>query len=213
MRTLLESTDIRILPQHRFKVPKTNLIPAIFFYNGSFVPIHVGHLDVLEAAKHYIDQLGTHEVLAAYISPSHAGYIAKKLKPEELIGTGHRLSMIHLAIENIDWVMVDLFEIFQPCSTKLSVIMKAFLLRVHSQIPCGIRVDVFWLRGEDALRQTKSPDNFIQLGFDTIYVLNRGCHENTTNSDSNGFGTIQESHEKRWKEIRASSSFPEKYRF
>ncbi|CAF3615591.1 unnamed protein product [Rotaria sp. Silwood1] len=210
MKTLLESTNIQILPQHRLKVPKTSLIPAIFFYNGSFTPIHAGHLNVLEDAKRYIDNLGTHEFLAAYISPSHSGYIAKKLKAEELIGAGHRLSMIYLAIENIDWVMIDLFEIFQPCKTKLSITMEAFLSRVHSQLPHGKSIDVFWLKGEDALFHTRSPDNLIQLGFHTIYVLNRGCNEDIINNNDE-LKSIEDYYEKRWREIRASSSFPEKY--
>ncbi|CAF1464018.1 unnamed protein product [Rotaria sp. Silwood1] len=210
MKTLLESTNIQILPQHRLKVPKTSLIPAIFFYNGSFTPIHAGHLNVLEDAKLYIDNLGTHEFLAAYISPSHSGYIAKKLKAEELIGAGHRLSMIYLAIENIDWVMIDLFEIFQPCKTKLSITMEAFLSRVHSQLPHGKSIDVFWLKGEDALFHTRSPDNLIQLGFHTIYVLNRGCNEDIINNNDE-LKSIEDYYEKRWREIRASSSFPEKY--
>jgi nicotinic acid mononucleotide adenylyltransferase len=192
------------------KIPETNLIPAIFFYNGTFAPIHAGHLSVLEDAKQYINNLGTHELLAAYISPSHSGYVAKKLSPEELIGAGHRLSMIYLAIENLDWVMVDLFEMFQPRKTSLSVVMAAFVSRVHSQLPDGTRTDIFWLKGEDALSHTKSSDHLIRLGFHTIYVLNRGCIENITN-ENNELISIRNHHEQRWQEIRAASSFPEKY--
>jgi nicotinic acid mononucleotide adenylyltransferase len=210
MKTLLEPNDIGILPQHRLKVAKTNLIPAICFYNGTFVPIHAGHISVLKDAKHYIDNLGTHELLAAYISPSHSGYVAKKLNPEELIGAGHRLSMIYLAIENLDWVMVDLFEMFQPCRTSLSIVMEGFISRVRSQLPDGAQIDVFWLKGEDALFHKKSPDNLIQLGFHSIYVLNRGCNDNII-STNNQFKSIQDYHEKRWQEIRTLSSFPEKY--
>jgi len=210
IKTLLEPNDIRILPQHRLKVPQTNLIPAIFFYNGTFVPIHAGHLSVLEDAKQYINNLGTHELLGAYISPSHSGYVAKKLSPEELIGAGHRLSMIYLAIENLDWVMVDLFEMFQPCKTSLSIVMEAFASRIRSQIPDGTRIDIFWLKGEDALFHTRSSDHLIRLGFHTIYVLNRGCNENIAN-ENNELISIQDYHGKRWQEIRTSSSFPEKY--
>jgi len=205
VKTLLEANDIWILPQHRLKVSQTNLIPAICFYNGTFVPIHAGHVSVLQETKRYIDNLGTHELLGAYMSPSHAGYVAKKLRPEEIIGTGHRLAMINLAIESLEWVMVDLFEIFQPCKTSLSMIMEAFISRVHSQLPNGSRIDVFWLKGEDALLHTKSSDSLIRLGFQTIYVLNRGCDENKE------FKSVQDYHEKQWQHIRTSSSFPERY--
>ncbi|CAF4182336.1 unnamed protein product [Rotaria sordida] len=212
IKTWLEPNDIRILSQDRLKVPETNLIPAICFYNGTFVPIHAGHISVLEDAKRYINNLGTHELLAAYISPSHSGYVAKKLNPDELIGAGHRLSMIYLAIENLDWVMVDLFEMFQPCKTQLSIVMEAFISRVRSQLPDGERIDVFWLKGEDALSRTKSSDDVIRLGFHSIYVLNRGCNENIINKNDE-FKSIQDYHEKRWREIQILSSFPEKYSY
>ncbi|CAF1319494.1 unnamed protein product [Rotaria sordida] len=210
IKTWLEPNDIRILSQGRLKVPETNLIPAICFYNGTFVPIHAGHISVLEDAKRYINNLGTHELLAAYISPSHSGYVAKKLNPDELIGAGHRLSMIYLAIENLDWVMVDLFEMFQPCKTQLSIVMEAFISRVRSQLPDGERIDVFWLKGEDALSRTKSSDDVIRLGFHSIHVLNRGCNENIINKNDE-FKSIQDYHEKRWREIQTLSSFPEKF--
>jgi len=210
VKTLLEANDISILPQHRLKVPQTNLIPAICFYNGTFVPIHAGHLSVLQETKRYIDSLGTHELLGAYLSPSHSGYVAKKLRPEEVIGAGHRLSMIYLAIESLDWVMVDLFEMFQPCKTSLSITMEAFVSRVHSQLLNGSRIDVFWLKGEDALFHTKSPDNLIRLGFHTVYIMNRGCDESLIDKN-NEFKSVQDYHEKRWQSIRASSSFPERY--
>ncbi|CAF1290093.1 unnamed protein product [Adineta steineri] len=178
MKNFLETDDITILPQHHLKPRQTNLIPAICFYNGSFVPIHGGHINLLEETKNYINNLGTHEFLGAYISPSHSGYISKKLNSEELIGAGHRLAMIYIAIEHIQWIMVDLFEMFQPYDTKLNITMKYFTSRVHSQLPYGKDIDIFWLRGEDALTHKKSPDNIIELGFNTIYIMNRVSNEN-----------------------------------
>ncbi|CAF3678314.1 unnamed protein product [Rotaria sp. Silwood1] len=210
IKTWLEPNDIQILSQDRLKVSETNLIPAICFYNGTFVPVHAGHINVLEDAKQYINNLGTHELLAAYISPSHSGYVTKKLSPDELIGTGHRLSMIYLAIENLDWVMLDLFDMFQPCTTSLNIVMETFISRVRSQLPDGARIDVFWLREEDALFHTRSCDHIIRLGFHPIYVLNRGCDEKMVKKN-NELKPIQDYHEKCWREIQASSSFPKKY--
>lgn len=195
IKTLLEPNDISVLPQHRVKASQTNLIPAICFYNGSFVPIHAGHISVLTKAKLYIDSLGTHELLAAYISPSHSGYVARKLRSDEFIGIGHRLAMIHLAIENLDWVMVDLYETFQSCSSPLNTVMEAFMRRVRSQLPDGTRIDIFWLKGEDALCYRPS-EKLLRLGFHSVYVLNRAWNENN---------------EKRWQQIQASSSFPQQY--
>src|SRR4051812_34779728 len=100
MKSFLEPIDINILPQHRLKSRQTKLIPSICFYHGNFLPIHGGHINMLQAAKEYIDNLGTHELLGGYISPSHSRYITKKFNPEDVIGVGHRLSMIYLAIES-----------------------------------------------------------------------------------------------------------------
>lgn len=205
----LEPTDINILCQNRLKTPKTSLIPAICFYNGTFTPIHAGHINVLQAAKSYIDNLGTHELLAAYISPSHSGYGRKKLSAEEVIGAGHRLSMINLGIESLDWVMLDLFEIFQPYSTQLSITMKAFAACVRSQLFNGGQMEIFWLKGEDSLSYKNSPDDIIQLGYHNLYVINRSSKlYNTCKDQEQGFDRIEQ--EKLWKQIRASSAFPER---
>ena len=73
MKTLLEPNDIRILPQHRLKVAKTNLILAVFYYNGTFAAIHASHISVLEGGKRYIDNPRTHELLTVHVYPSHSG--------------------------------------------------------------------------------------------------------------------------------------------
>jgi nicotinic acid mononucleotide adenylyltransferase len=209
IKTLLEPNDISILPQTRLKVWQRNLIPAICFYNGSFAPIHAGHISVLREAKQYIDSLGTHELLATYISPSHSGYIAAKLSGEEFIGTGHRLAMIHRAVENLDWVMVDLYETLQPCKTSLSTIMEAFMMRVRSQLSDGAQMDIFWLKGEDALVYRPS-EKLTRLGFQSVYVFNRGGSESVTDKNNKSISS-QDPREKRWQQIRSSSSFPERY--
>ena len=211
VKTLLEPYDINILPRHRLKLPQTNRIPAVCFYNGTFVPIHAGHISVLEETKKYIENLGTHELLGAYMSPSHSGYVAKKLPPADIIGAGHRLSMIQLAIENLDWVMIDLFEMFQPSNTSLSVIMKAFISRIQAQLPNGSQIDVFWLKGEDALLYTRSADHILQLGFHTVYILNRGDGETTTTEKDEGLKSIRDSHQQQWQYQRDASSFPQRY--
>ena len=209
IKTLLEPNDISILPQNRLKLQQTNLIPAIYFYNGSFAPIHAGHISVLRESKQYIDNLGTHELLGTYISPSHSGYIVGKLSPEEFIGTGHRLAMIHLAVENLNWVMVDLYETFQPYNTSLITIMEAFMMRVRSQLTHGEQIDIFWLKGEDALCYYP-PEKLTRLGFQSVYVFNRGGSENVTDENNKSMSS-QDHREKRWQQIRSLSSFPERY--
>jgi glycerol-3-phosphate cytidylyltransferase-like family protein len=177
--TLHASTEINVLCRDRLKEQQTNLIPSICFYNGCFAPIHAGHLNVLEEAQRYINNLGTHELLGAYISPAHAGYVASKLCAEDRFGTGHRLAMIQLAINKFDWVMIDLFEIFQPHSIALSTIMENFASRVHSSLPNGKQIEIFWLQGENKLFYTV-PEKLLQLGYHCLYVINCGLNENNS---------------------------------
>ena len=210
IQTLLEPNDINILPQHRLKVAQTNLIPAVCFYNGTFVPIHAGHLSVLLETKKYIESLGTHELLGAYICPSHSGYAANKLSPEDIIGAGHRLAMIQLAIEKLDWVMIDLFEVVQPSISPLSVTMGAFISRIRSQLPIGSQIDVFWLKGDDSLLIEKSFDHIVQFGFHNVYILNRGCNDSDIGNDGT-LETIQDYHQTKWQSVRNASSFPYRY--
>ena len=207
--SLLQSNDIVLLPQHGLKIPTTNLIPAVCFYNGSFAPIHAGHLNVLEEAKQYIDNLGTHELIAAYISPSHSDYVMRKLSPEECISTGHRLAMIQLALKNLDWVMIDLFETFQPHHTSLCTIMKKFISRIRSQLPNAQHIDVFWLKGEDALRFPMS-ENLLRQGYHSLYVLNREFNKNETHMKSSS-QLVQDPYLERWQKLRQSSSYPDRY--
>ena len=202
---LFEPNDINILPQHRLKTRQTNLIPAVCFYNGSFLSIHGGHVNVLEEAKQYINNLGTHELIGAYISPSHSGYITWKLKPEEIIGVGHRLSMIHLAVEHLDWVMVDLYETYQSSPTNLSVIMNAFIDRVRSQLTDGEQIEVFWLQGEDAFKYGDPCNAFLELGYHSIYVVNREDNTKIKNGQN-----LEDYYNKQWEYIRRLSRLPER---
>jgi hypothetical protein len=56
--------------------------------------------------------------------------------------------------------------------------MKAFMSRVHDQISLGKEIDVFWLQDEDSLEYIIPPDGMIQLRYQPVYVINRGCQQN-----------------------------------
>jgi hypothetical protein len=99
---------------------------------------------------------------------------------------------------------------FQPCNTSLTVTMNGFISRVRSQLPNGSQIDAFWLKGEDALFCTKPSDHLLRLGFHTVYILNRGSDESVIEKN-NEINTVQDYHEKQWQNVRATSSFPERY--
>jgi hypothetical protein len=164
---------------------------------------------MMRAAKRYIDNLGTHELLGAYVSPSHAGSVAKKLNSAETIGIDHRLAMIHLAIEKLDWVMVDYFEIFQPCDTRPLIIMKAFLSRIRSQLPNGTRIYVFWLTDHDSLTRSLPPDELLGLGFHILYAIPRR-HNEDVNKTTNQFSLAPDYQQERWRVLRSLSGFQQR---
>ena len=168
---LFEMNHTYILPQHRLKSQRTNLIPAIYFYSGSFTPIHAGHLTLLKQAKQYIDSLEKYEFLAAYLSPMYSGYVREKLDAEEMIGVGHRLAMISLAIETLDWVMLDLFEMFQTCSMRPLSILAALMSRVRSQLPNGDKIVVFSLVPQGSSEYEIPPMEFSQPRFEPLHAV------------------------------------------
>lgn len=205
VRNLFEPDHINMLLRHRLRVQRTNRIPPICVYQGDFVPIHADHVGMMREAKRYVEKLGTHEFLGTYVSPSHAGSVAKELNSAETIGVGHRLSMIYLAIEQLDWAMLDHFEIFQPCNTKPLVIMKAFLSRVRSQLFNRTRIDVFWLTDHKPLAQNRPPDEWLGLGFHVICVIPR-IHNDDLVKPTNQYALAPGYHEERWRVLRSLSA-------
>lgn len=52
------------------------------FHTGAYSPIHIMHIHMLEIAKQHLEGLGTYEVVAGFVSPSHDHYVSRKLGPD-----------------------------------------------------------------------------------------------------------------------------------
>jgi len=76
-----------------------------FFIGGSFNPITIAHLRILELSRDYVHRNLGLQVESAVISPVGDHYSEKKLQPASL-----RVEMVRLAVQNSPWITVDDWE-------------------------------------------------------------------------------------------------------
>ncbi|ETO04544.1 hypothetical protein RFI_32854 [Reticulomyxa filosa] len=77
---------------------KGKIRSCVIYYNGTFAPIHPGHVDTMKTAKSYLEQNGF-RVLGVYLSPCWNGYLRNKMSHygNAFISHLHRLQMCELA--------------------------------------------------------------------------------------------------------------------
>jgi len=79
---------------------------------GSFSPIHVMHVHMMEIAKQYVEGgnfNGRYEVVAGYMSPAHNNYIHIKLG-NDFIPFKDRCNMIELTLQHSNWISLTKWE-------------------------------------------------------------------------------------------------------
>eukprot|EP01125_Pyxidicula_operculata_P008996 TRINITY_DN296_c8_g1_i1.p1 TRINITY_DN296_c8_g1~~TRINITY_DN296_c8_g1_i1.p1 ORF type:complete len:687 (+),score=115.55 TRINITY_DN296_c8_g1_i1:47-2107(+) len=126
-------------------------IPLVFFYNGTFNPIHIAHINVLCEAKKYAESIGRYEFLGAFVSPGHASYARHKLGLN-FLPTRDRLNMIQMAIEDYDWIALNTYECYQESRLKIHETVCRFrqnIMENVEELKDG-NFEVFWLRGIDS---------------------------------------------------------------
>lgn len=78
----------------------------ILVANGSFSPITVEHIHIMELAKEYLNENYPNlKVVAGLLSPVNDAY-----RKPELMKSKHRIEMAKLAVANSDWLSVDSWE-------------------------------------------------------------------------------------------------------
>ena len=72
---------------------------AILLSTGAMNPIHLGHIESMNLAKHRLREEG-YLVIGGFISPSHEGYVKPKMarKNERYFPTDVRLEMVRRAV-------------------------------------------------------------------------------------------------------------------
>jgi nicotinamide mononucleotide adenylyltransferase len=131
--------------------PASNAKPIVLILCGSFSPISLMHLRMMEMAKDWIEQQFTSkQVIGGYISP-----VSNFYQKEGLIPAEHRIEMCRLAVKDSPWLMVDDWECTQSSSwSKTCQVLEHF-----QQELCGIfeAIEIAFVMGSDLFKSITEP--------------------------------------------------------
>jgi len=140
------------LPTHKIKTTKNNKTPVVLVACGSFSPITIMHLRLLEMSKDYFDSNGF-EVIGGYFSPVGDAYTKKGL-----VDAIDRTNMAILATVDSDWIMVDTWEAAKPKWTPTIEVLEHFSKEINSVNPHNKnKVQVIFVCGSDLLDSFNTP--------------------------------------------------------
>ncbi|RIA97231.1 cytidylyltransferase-domain-containing protein [Glomus cerebriforme] len=135
--------------------PSTTFI--VLLTTGSMNPIHIQHYRNFEIAKRELESRLSVKVIAGYISPSQDLYVFSKLG-KYAIPIDKRIEMCKLAVNESNWIDVDLWESKSIRSCLEFIHFWEVLYRLskflneHEEINCNIKV--FYLCGSDHFMNT-----------------------------------------------------------
>lgn len=95
--------------------------PAVLVLCGSFSPITLVHLRVLERAKEELERFHSFDVIGGFLSPVSDCYVKSSL-----IAAHHRLQMCILATESSTWIRADSWESSQSSWTTTIELLKHY---------------------------------------------------------------------------------------
>jgi len=150
--TIEEFPKVYKLPTQKLKKPtdSKNKTPVVLVACGSFSPITVMHLRLLEMAKDYFDSNG-YEVIGGYLSP-----VADSYGKKGLANSIDRTNMAILATEDSDWIMVDTWEASNASWTPTVKVLDHFHKEVNNVYPEN--VNVIFVCGSDLLNSFNVPN-------------------------------------------------------
>lgn len=128
---------------------------AVLLTTGGFAPVHYGHLEMMEIARHALEQEGV-LVLGGYLSPGHDDYIQSKCQGEALDAL-HRLRLCQEAVRESNWLMACGWE---ALGTERMVNFTDVIVRLQSYLKTNLpfsdqvkdKLEVTYVFGSDNAR-------------------------------------------------------------
>ncbi|CAF3440159.1 unnamed protein product [Rotaria sp. Silwood1] len=146
----------QILPS-RFSPPIKRLV---FLLTGSFNPVTIAHLRMLELARDYY-HLQSIQVLEGIISPVSDSYGKAGLAKVE-----HRIEMLQAAIRNDHWLRIDTWEAKQTSWTRTRLVLDHHYEDIKKRY--GENTELRLLSGADVARSMLNPNIWIPKDIDEI---------------------------------------------
>jgi cytidyltransferase-like protein len=148
----------------QFKAGELN---GILFAFGSFAPIHLNHLRMMDAAKVHVEEtLGIH-VAGGFLQPSPDSNLQRKLNGQ-FLPLEHRKAMTQLATEGTIWDVPSLK--LEKSSSNL--ILTAWEQKIRNEM--GHQVQIFYVCGADTANKT---DKFLNKRFQILAIQRNGYRE------------------------------------
>jgi nicotinamide mononucleotide adenylyltransferase len=133
-----------LIPTDKLANPRTGKPLCVLVACGSFSPVTVLHLRIMEEARnHLMYKTGKFDVVGGYLSPVNQGYAIHK---PSIVPAAHRVAMLKLATADSDWLSTSTWEVAQSSWTKTADVLKHFdtVLNsglypepVHVNLVCG----------------------------------------------------------------------------
>src|SRR5262249_44168508 len=106
----LHPMDSDLTPLDRLRLPLTaGRRNVVLVFNGSFCPVHAGHLRMMELARQHLEGSLGWNVAGGYLMITHDSACRRKLG-EQACPAVHRARMCELAVADSGWLMVDRFQ-------------------------------------------------------------------------------------------------------
>lgn len=94
---------------HRLNELKKSNKPLVVMLNtGSYSPIHLGHVQMMESAYEKLSE--NYSVLGGYFSPSHDKYVSQKYEGSAAYNSDARIDLCENLIYNHPYLMIDPWE-------------------------------------------------------------------------------------------------------
>lgn len=81
---------------------------VVLLNTGSYSPLHIGHLQMMEVAKETLSP--DYYVVGGYFSPSHDSYVSQKYEGTAKYLSDARISLCEEVVCDSDWLMIDPWE-------------------------------------------------------------------------------------------------------